>query len=357
MSDSETDHVHRLFLDALVLDKVENEVCVENAPCSEKLTSNDEVSVTKAEEVFDEFLDWNKNVIQEPYMVCMLTTYTMVPAAIGGDTNAKNEDKNDEEDFVTIRNEPPKFLPAITEKPSLWSISTFSTACDFVMFDIHKVLDACWNHLLVGCIISACNDAQRISRGIFYHFNALEHAALILTWQQFHPNHFELDFPLDPGSSLFTSFLGAIRNCVYCDALDSLNSAKLILLTLWNSWDLGCKMLLMHINGTTIALGGFKRTLSKEVVVLVKEINEVSGSRNSSLSKTALTLLFGNCLTSFVSAFQSINEDIVNLLHMCECNFSAVDVIDMLPSEEFILMLPLLQGKNVIFASKRFLTQ
>lgn len=105
---------------------------------------------------------------------------------------------------------------------------------------------------------------------------------------------------------------------------------------------------------TTIARGGFSRALSENVVVLVKETNEVSGSCSSSLSKTAWTLLSENCLTSFVPAFQSNSEDIVNLVHTYECNCSAVDVINMQLSGEFFFMLPLPlpQGKTRICSSR-----
>ncbi|OIT26729.1 putative sphingolipid transporter spinster -like 2 [Nicotiana attenuata] len=36
------------------------------------------------------------------------------------------------------------------EKPSLWINSTIYFPCDLVLLDIHKVLDGCWNQLLIG---------------------------------------------------------------------------------------------------------------------------------------------------------------------------------------------------------------
>ncbi|XP_019223793.1 PREDICTED: uncharacterized protein LOC109205538 [Nicotiana attenuata] len=50
-------------------------------------------------------------------------------------------------------------------------------------------------------------------------------------------------------------------------------------------------------------------------------------------------------------------KDIVILSPMYECNGSTVDVINVLPSKKFIMMMQLLQGKIVMFELERFLAQ
>ncbi|KAH0764484.1 hypothetical protein KY285_000355 [Solanum tuberosum] len=61
--------------------------------------------------------------------------------------DVKNEDKNDEEEIVTIRNKPIEFVIANANRPSFWINSIVSTTCDLSMFDICKALDDHWNQL------------------------------------------------------------------------------------------------------------------------------------------------------------------------------------------------------------------
>ncbi|KAH0724946.1 hypothetical protein KY284_000811 [Solanum tuberosum] len=61
--------------------------------------------------------------------------------------DVENEDKNDEEEIVTIRNKPIEFVIANANKPSFWINSIVSTTCDLSMFDICKALDDRWNQL------------------------------------------------------------------------------------------------------------------------------------------------------------------------------------------------------------------
>ncbi|KAH0698080.1 hypothetical protein KY289_015562 [Solanum tuberosum] len=61
--------------------------------------------------------------------------------------DVENEDKNDEEEIVNIRNKPIEFVIANANKPSFWINSIVSTTCDLSMFDICKAKDDRWNQL------------------------------------------------------------------------------------------------------------------------------------------------------------------------------------------------------------------
>ncbi|KAH0672347.1 hypothetical protein KY290_024583 [Solanum tuberosum] len=80
-----------------------------------------------------------------------LVNYVSRLAVINGcNDDAKNGDKNDEEEIGTIKDEPIEFVIANADKPSLYTNSTVTIPCDLAMFDIHKVLDNHLNQLIVG---------------------------------------------------------------------------------------------------------------------------------------------------------------------------------------------------------------
>lgn len=87
-----------------------------------------------------------------------------------------------------------RVLVQLQKKPPLGINSTYSIPCDMAMFNIHKVLDDRWNQSFVGhsgkvypqhrlelaqhlekmpCILSACNYAMFISRGLGSGVNSL----------------------------------------------------------------------------------------------------------------------------------------------------------------------------------------
>ncbi|KAH0729806.1 hypothetical protein KY289_000994 [Solanum tuberosum] len=68
----------------------------------------------------------------------------------GCNDDAKNGERNDEEEIGTIKDEPIEFVIAIADKPSLYTNSTVTIPCDLAMFDIHKVLDNHLNQLIGG---------------------------------------------------------------------------------------------------------------------------------------------------------------------------------------------------------------
>ncbi|WMV37084.1 hypothetical protein MTR67_030469 [Solanum verrucosum] len=113
----------------------------------------------------------------------LLNYFSRLVVVNGCNEEAKNEDNNDEEDVVTIRDEPIKFVSANVDKPSLYINSVVSIPCDLAMFDVHNILDDRWNQLIVGyfgkayplelvqcweemsSILSTCSYAKLINRG------------------------------------------------------------------------------------------------------------------------------------------------------------------------------------------------
>ncbi|KAH0650098.1 hypothetical protein KY284_030010 [Solanum tuberosum] len=113
----------------------------------------------------------------------LLNSFSRLVVVNGCNEEAKNEDNNDEEDVVTIRDEPIKFVIANVDKPSLYINSVVSIPCDLAMFDVHNILDDRWNQLIVGyfrkayplelvqrweemsSILSTCSYAKLINRG------------------------------------------------------------------------------------------------------------------------------------------------------------------------------------------------
>ncbi|KAH0655177.1 hypothetical protein KY285_030059 [Solanum tuberosum] len=113
----------------------------------------------------------------------LLNYFSRLVVVNGCNEEAKNEDNNDEEDVVTIRDEPIEFVIANVDKPSLYINSIVSIPCDLAMFDVHNVLDDRWNQLIVGyfrkayplelvqrweemsSILSTCSYAKLINRG------------------------------------------------------------------------------------------------------------------------------------------------------------------------------------------------
>lgn len=61
--------------------------------------------------------------------------------------DVKNEDKNDEEETVSIINKPIELMIANADKHSFWINSIVSTPCKLSIFYIRKALDDRWNQL------------------------------------------------------------------------------------------------------------------------------------------------------------------------------------------------------------------
>ncbi|KAG5630174.1 hypothetical protein H5410_001891 [Solanum commersonii] len=105
-------------------------------------------SNTIAHKVFDESSDRHKDANS---LCTSISSVSKIENSCGDDV--ENEDKNDEEEIVTVRNKPIEFVIANANKPSFWINSIVSTTCDLSMFDICKALDDRWNQLfayLVG---------------------------------------------------------------------------------------------------------------------------------------------------------------------------------------------------------------
>ncbi|KAG5630626.1 hypothetical protein H5410_002343 [Solanum commersonii] len=77
----------------------------------------------------------------------LVSSVSKIENSCGDDV--ENEDKNDEEEIVTIRNKPIEFVIANANKPLFWINSIVSTTCDLSMFDICKALDDRWNQFLL----------------------------------------------------------------------------------------------------------------------------------------------------------------------------------------------------------------
>ncbi|KAH0753918.1 hypothetical protein KY290_024188 [Solanum tuberosum] len=75
----------------------------------------------------------------------LVSSVSKIENSCGDDV--ENEDKNEEEEIVSIRNKPIEFVIANANKPSFWINSVVSTTCDLSMFDICKALDDHWNQL------------------------------------------------------------------------------------------------------------------------------------------------------------------------------------------------------------------
>ncbi|KAH0712329.1 hypothetical protein KY289_008288 [Solanum tuberosum] len=112
-------------------------------------------SNTNAHKVFDESSDRHKDAnslctFSKPIEFFItpndLESYVCKIENSCGD-DVENEDKNDEEEIVTIRNKPIEFVIANANKPSFWINSIVSTTYDLSMLDICKALDDHWNQL------------------------------------------------------------------------------------------------------------------------------------------------------------------------------------------------------------------
>uniref|UniRef100_M1BNP4 Retrotransposon protein n=1 Tax=Solanum tuberosum TaxID=4113 RepID=M1BNP4_SOLTU len=112
-------------------------------------------SNTNAHKVFDESSDRHKDAnslctSSKPieFFITpndLVSFVSKIENSCGDDV--ENEDKNDEEEIVTIRNKPIEFVIANANKPSFWIDSIVSTTCDLSMFDKCKALDDRWNQL------------------------------------------------------------------------------------------------------------------------------------------------------------------------------------------------------------------
>ncbi|KAH0684341.1 hypothetical protein KY289_022093 [Solanum tuberosum] len=90
--------------------------------------------------------------------------------------DVKNEDKNDEEETFSIRNEPIEFVIANAYKTSFWNNSIDSIPYDLSIFYIRKALDDRWNQLFA-------RDFEK-----FYHFG------LVQRWEEMHSNPSTLSY-------------------------------------------------------------------------------------------------------------------------------------------------------------------
>ncbi|WMV51161.1 hypothetical protein MTR67_044546 [Solanum verrucosum] len=129
--------------------------------------------------------------VKDPHKVCKLTigdtteaifpydlAYSISPTAAATDyeNDVKSEDRNDEEEIVTIRNG--KVYPQ------------------------HGLrLAQCWKTM--SSIPSTCSYPNLITRGIT---SRLGHDVILLILNLFPPDQFGLEFPFDPGSSLLTMY-------------------------------------------------------------------------------------------------------------------------------------------------------
>ncbi|KAH0686320.1 hypothetical protein KY284_016873 [Solanum tuberosum] len=112
-------------------------------------------SNTNAHKVFDESSDRHKDAkslctSSKPieFFITpndLVSSVSKIENSCGDDF--ENEDKNDEEEIVTIRNKLIEFVIANANKPSFWINSIVSTTRDLSMFDICKALDDRWNQL------------------------------------------------------------------------------------------------------------------------------------------------------------------------------------------------------------------
>ncbi|KAG5585066.1 hypothetical protein H5410_045500 [Solanum commersonii] len=111
-------------------------------------------SNTNARKVFGESSDWHKDAhylgTSSKHIEIFIPPNDLVSSvskvnSCGGDV--KNEDKNDEEEIVSIRNKPIELVIANADKHSFWINFIVSTPCNLSIFYIHKALDDRWNQL------------------------------------------------------------------------------------------------------------------------------------------------------------------------------------------------------------------
>ncbi|KAH0714558.1 hypothetical protein KY284_007463 [Solanum tuberosum] len=193
--------------------------------CDEQSEGNNK---TNAPKVFDDLSErptdansidisckFSQLEVEDPHKVCKLTigdtseayfpndlAYSVSPTAEATDceNDAKSEDKNDEEEIVTIR--------------------------DGKVYPQHGLgLAQCWKKM--SSIPSTCIYPNLITRGIT---SRLGHDVILLILNLFPPDQFGLEFPFDPGSSLLTMY-----NLVFCVASSDLDHEKFIISTLRNS--------------------------------------------------------------------------------------------------------------------------
>ncbi|XP_070027833.1 uncharacterized protein [Nicotiana sylvestris] len=232
--------------------------------------------------------------------------YYIAPTAVAND-RAKvviKEDKHDEEEIVTTKEEPLGFVTTIKEKVPLWIGFAFSISSDLVMFDDQHELELAQCLVEMSCMDSACGSNQLLNRGRFSHLSDLAHAELFLPSLQFPPDQFGLEFPFDPGSSLFTTFLRVTRNCVFCFASSNLVHDNFITSTLWNSCITPLKLQLRNTAdayesittnylGKSVLVRIFMCCLSASSVGIVKKLIQIREWSGASELNLVLDKLIG----------------------------------------------------------------